>query len=93
MKTLDFVKLVGPQDAKHRGSIVSFTIDGIHPHDIAEGLSNQNICIRGGHHCAQVLMDQLGFSGTARLSLAFYNEKEEVDVLLKALVEIYDYFN
>ncbi len=93
LKALPYLKLIGPQGMKNRGSIISFTIDGVHPHDIAEGLSQKQICIRAGHHCTQPLMDYLELPATARASFAFYNEVEEVDKLVKGLEEVYEYFN
>ena len=66
---------------------------GVHPHDVAEGLSQKQICIRGGHHCCQPLMDHLGIPGTARISLAFYNTREEIDLCVQALEETYKYFH
>lgn len=92
LNSLSFVQLVGPKTAVGRGSIASFAMEGVHPHDIAEGLSQKNICIRAGHHCTQILMDQLGIPGTARISLAMYNTKEEVDRAMDVLEEIHTYF-
>ena len=89
---LDFIKIVGPETLDHRGSVVSFTMKGVHPHDVADGLSSKGICIRAGFHCAQPLMDHLKLSGTARMSLSFYNTKEEIDKAVDALNEIYQYF-
>lgn len=76
----------------YRGSIFSFIMEGVHPHDIAEGLSSKNICIRAGQHCAQPLVEKFGLTATARMSLAFYNTKEEIDKAMEALEEIYNYF-
>lgn len=92
LSALSFINLIGPMDLKDRGSIVSFMMKGVHPHDIAEGLSQNGICIRAGHHCTQILMDSLHIPGTARISLSFYNTTEEIDKMVKALEEIYDYF-
>ena len=61
-----------------RHGIFSFTLDGVHPHDIAEILSADGIAVRAGHHCAQVLLQHLGVSSAARVSLAFYNTEEEI---------------
>jgi len=68
-------------------------MEGVHTHDIAEGLSQQNICIRAGHHCTQPLMDHFGIPGTARISLSFYNTKEEIDKCTELLKEVYNYFH
>ncbi|MBU62197.1 MAG: cysteine desulfurase CsdA [Opitutae bacterium] len=71
--------------APGKAAVVSFTIDGIHPHDIATFLDAEGIAIRTGHHCCQPLMEHLGISATARASFAFYNSKEEVARLVEAL--------
>jgi cysteine desulfurase/selenocysteine lyase len=93
LSKLPYIKLIGPTENKNRGSLVSFAMEGVHPHDIAEGLSQKNICIRAGHHCTQVLMDELKIPGTARISLGLYNTKEEIDECMKVLEEVYEYFN
>ncbi len=93
LKTLPYVRIVGPTDMTDRGSVVSFVINGIHPHDIAEGFSQKNICIRAGQHCAQPLMDYFEIPATARISLAIYNTKEEIDTAVTTLKEVYKYFN
>jgi cysteine desulfurase/selenocysteine lyase len=77
---------VGPPEAENRGGIVSFTIEGMHPHDIAELAGRAGVCIRAGHHCAQPLMSCLGVSATARASLGIYNERGDVDALIDALM-------
>jgi cysteine desulfurase/selenocysteine lyase len=92
LNAMPFIKTIRPTDNRNRGSIVSFTMKNVHPHDIAEGLSQKNICIRAGHHCAQPYMDSLGIPGTARASLAFYNTIDEIDRCCEVLEEIYNYF-
>lgn len=77
---------VGPPDADGRGGIVSFTIEGMHPHDIAELANRGGACIRAGHHCAQPLMRRLGLGATARASLGVYSDRQDVDALLDALM-------
>jgi cysteine desulfurase/selenocysteine lyase len=77
---------VGPPEAENRGGIVSFTIEGMHPHDIAELANRGGACIRAGHHCAQPLMQRLGVGATARASLGVYNERGDVDALIDALL-------
>ncbi len=93
LNALSFITIVGPSGNRNRRSLVSFTMKGVHPHDIAEGLSQKNICIRAGQHCAQPLMDACKLPATARISLAFYNTREEIDRCCEVLEEIYDYFN
>jgi cysteine desulfurase/selenocysteine lyase len=79
------VTLYGPPDAAERGSLVSFTVDGIHPHDLAELCNREAVAIRAGHHCAQPLMRRLGVPATARASFSVYNTTDEVDRLIEAL--------
>ena len=93
LKKLPFVRIIGPQNLKNRGPVVSFIMKDIHPHDIAEGLSSKKICIRAGHHCSQILMQHYEIPATARISLSIYNTKEEIDETIKVLEEIYKYFN
>ena len=84
--------LFGPRDAERRGGVVSFAIDGIHPHDLAEICDREGVCIRAGHHCAQPLMRALGVAATARASFHVYNAREDVDRLVDALAKSRDVF-
>ena len=79
------VRVVGPPEADRRGGLVSFTLEGVHPHDVAEIASRSNVCIRAGHHCAQPLMRCLGVSATARASVSVYNDSSDIDALVAAL--------
>ncbi len=81
------LNFVGPPEAERRGGLVSFTIEGMHAHDIAELANRGGVCIRAGHHCAQPLMRRLGVSATARASVGVYNEPSDVDALIDALLE------
>jgi cysteine desulfurase/selenocysteine lyase len=74
--------------AEHRGSLVSFALDGVHPHDVAELLNRRNICVRAGHHCAQPLMRQLGVSATTRASFAAHTTRDDIDALVDGLHEV-----
>ncbi|MBX2989718.1 MAG: cysteine desulfurase [Bacteroidetes bacterium] len=74
--------------AKEKASVISFVLEGIHPHDIGTILDYEGIAIRTGHHCAQPVMQRFGVPATARASFAFYNTKEEVDVLVKAIYKV-----
>lgn len=79
------LKIYGP-DASQRGGVISFTLDDIHPHDLASILDQEvGVAIRAGHHCAQPLMDRYGLSATARASFYVYTTKEEIDVLIQGL--------
>ena len=77
------VKLIG--NPKDKGSVLSFTLDGVHPHDIATILDEDGVAIRAGHHCCQILHEKLGLSATARASLGVYNTKEDLDQLNESL--------
>ncbi len=85
LKKIDGIRIYGPLHEEQRIGVISFTVDGIHPHDIAQVLGDMNICIRAGHHCAQVLHKTLGLSATARMSFALYNTNEDVDRLIEGI--------
>jgi cysteine desulfurase/selenocysteine lyase len=86
------LEIQGPPDAADRGALVSFTVDGVHPHDVAEIVGAQGVCIRAGHHCAQPLMKRLGVGATSRASFAVHNTREDVDRLLDGLVRVREIF-
>jgi cysteine desulfurase/selenocysteine lyase len=67
--------------------VVSFTVDGVHPHDLATILDQAGVCIRAGHHCAQPLMRRLGLSATARASFYVYSVESDVDALVRAVLK------
>ena len=73
------VNIVG--NPKNKGAVISFTVEGVHPHDIATILDEDGVAIRAGHHCCQILHDKLGIAATARASLGIYNTKEDFDKL------------
>jgi cysteine desulfurase/selenocysteine lyase len=79
------ITLYGPDSVDKRGGVVPFTIEGMHPHDIAELCDREAVCVRAGHHCAQPLMRCLGVGATARASFHVYNSREDVDRLVHAL--------
>lgn len=84
MSEIEGLKIYG--QAPEKEAVISFMVDGVHPYDLGVLLDQQGIAIRTGHHCAQPLMERLGIEGTARVSFAFYNTKEEIDLFIKALV-------
>jgi cysteine desulfurase/selenocysteine lyase len=86
LRELPGVSVLGPSDADARGGVVSFEVEGMHPHDVAELLNREAVCIRAGHHCAMPLMKRFGVPATARASLGPYNVAEDVDALVDALV-------
>ena len=91
-KQLDKVKIIGPKDSVDRGSVISFTIDGIHPHDVGQVLDQYGVAVRTGHHCAWPLMRKLGLVGITRASFYVYNDEADVDVLIDSILEAQKYF-
>lgn len=79
------VHIQGPRDTRARLGVVSFTVDGVHPHDVCQMLDEYGVCLRGGHHCAQPLMEAFDLPATARASLALYNDATDVDAMLNGL--------
>ncbi len=91
LSTIEDLQIIGkPQ---FRGSIVSFNFDQIHPHDVATILDEKGIAIRAGHHCTMPLMQSMNIPGTSRASVAFYNDKNEIDILYEALKAVKNIFN
>jgi len=85
---IDGLKLLGEHSSAHRAPIFSFHIDGCHSHDICQILDDYGVALRGGHHCAQPLMDQLGLVSTSRASIAVFNNEDDVEALLMALGKV-----
>lgn len=85
MREIEHVHIIGNEAAEKHSGIVTFTIDGVHPHDIASVLDSEHIAIRAGHHCAQPFGEFLGVSATARASLYFYNSEDEVHIFSEKL--------
>jgi cysteine desulfurase/selenocysteine lyase len=79
------LKLFGPSGLQARAPVISFLVDGAHPHDVCQVLDDDGVALRGGHHCAQPLMDAFDLPGTTRASLALYNDDGDVDALLGGL--------
>jgi len=77
------VRIIGTP--AHKAAVVSFVLDGVHPHDVATVLDHEGVAVRAGHHCAQPLMERLGLPATTRASFALYNSLEEVDALARAV--------
>ena len=90
LSNINEVKIIGT--AKKRAGLVSFIIDGVHPHDIGTLLDSQGIAIRAGHHCAQPVMERFGIPATARASFGMYSTKEEVDRLVSAVINVIGMF-
>ena len=92
LQNISGVQVIGPVDMKDRGGVVSFTVDGVHPHDVGQYLDQFGIAVRTGHHCAWPLMRRLNLVGTTRASFHLYNDENEVKVLLDTVSKIKDYF-
>jgi cysteine desulfurase/selenocysteine lyase len=90
---LEKVEVIGPKNNIERGSVISFTIDGIHPHDVGQVLDQYGVAVRTGHHCAWPLMRKLGLVGTTRASFYVYNDEADVDALIDSILEAQKYFN
>ncbi len=90
LSAINSLKIIGT--SKNKAAILSFTMQGAHPHDIGTVLDRQGVAIRAGHHCAQPLMEHLGIAATARASFGLYNTKEEVDVLVSAIKKVQEIF-
>ena len=84
------LRLIGT--AKEKAGILSFVLEGVHPHDVGTVLDREGIAIRTGHHCAMPLMERFGIPATARASLAFYNTKEEIDTLVSGIGKVKEVF-
>ena len=88
MKKLPFIHIIGTDNPEEKEGLIAFTVEGVHPHDVAQILSNDGICIRTGHHCAEPLHIYLGVNATCRASFYFYNTEEEVDYFLEKLKDV-----
>jgi len=91
LEAIEGVRIIGT--AREKASVLSFVIDEIHPHDIGTILDQEGIAIRAGHHCAQPVMQRFNVPATARASFAFYNTKEEVDVLVRTVKKVIEVFS
>nr|WP_106780654.1 cysteine desulfurase [Lysinibacillus timonensis] len=93
MEKIEGISIYGPKDPKKRCGLVTFNLDGVHPHDVATVLDMQGIAVRAGHHCAQPLMKWLTCTATARASFYMYNNTEDIDRLVEGLRGAKEYFN
>ncbi|MEY4678115.1 MAG: hypothetical protein RI992_830 [Actinomycetota bacterium] len=92
LSSISGVKVVGPLDLKDRGGVVSFTVEGVHPHDVGQVLDQYGIAVRTGHHCAWPLMRKLKLVGTTRASFHLYNDAHDIDQLLSGIEKVKSYF-
>lgn len=91
--SLTGVRILGPTEAVDRGGAVSFTVDGVHPHDLMQLLDSRGVAVRGGHHCAAPLHQRLCVQSSSRASGYLYTTPEEVDALVAAVAWSYDFFH
>ena len=84
------LRLIGT--ARNKSSVLSFVVEGVHPHDVGTILDTEGIAIRTGHHCAQPVMDFFGVPATARASLALFNNKEDIDALIRGIDRVKEVF-
>jgi len=91
LKTVEGIRLIGT--AEHKASLQSFLLDDIHPHDVGTILDHEGVAVRTGHHCAMPVMDFYGIPGTARASLALYNNRDDVDALIEGLGKAKEIFS
>lgn len=92
LSKLDFLKIYITPNKENHSSVISFNIKGVHPHDVASILDSEGVCVRSGNHCAQPLLRYLGIDSTCRASFYFYNTRNDVDRLVKALQKAYNIF-
>jgi cysteine desulfurase / selenocysteine lyase len=92
LRSVPGLTLHGPAELEHRGSLASFSFEDVHPHDVAEILGRQGVCVRAGHHCAQPLMRRLGVPASSRASIAVHNTREDVDRLIEGLDKVREVF-
>ena len=92
LQAIEGVTVYGPSITDNHSAVLSFNIDGIHPHDVATAMDMQGVAVRAGHHCAQPLLRYLGVSATARASFYFYNTMEEADKFIEAVIATKEFF-
>jgi cysteine desulfurase/selenocysteine lyase len=92
LRSIEGVKVIGPQGIENRGGVISFTVDEIHPHDVGQVLDQYGVAVRTGHHCAWPLIRKLGLQGTTRASFYLYNDMSDVEVLIESVEAARDYF-
>lgn len=88
LKAIPHIRIQGSDDPRNHCGILSFTVEGVHPHDVCSILDADGIAVRAGHHCAQPLLEYLGISATTRASIAFYNTPEDIDAFLKSVAGV-----
>jgi len=93
LNKLNYLEIYGSQNIENRGGIISFNIQGIHSHDSATIIDSKGVAVRSGHHCAQPLMEYLGINSTLRASFYIYNDKEDIDALIRGIKKAKEMFS
>ena len=86
------VRVIGPNENVARGSAISFTVEGLHPHDVGQVLDNQGVAVRVGHHCAWPTCRRFGVPATTRLSTYIYNDRSDIDAAVSGIVAAQEFF-
>ena len=89
----DDLVIHGPSEPAERGGVMSFSYKDLHPHDLTQVFDEHGVCVRAGHHCAKVLMRELGVSATARASLYVYNDESDIDAMADAIAAAAEFFS
>ena len=92
LSKLEFITIYGPKNLDHKAGVISFNINGVHPHDVASVLDSVGVCVRSGNHCAQPLLRKMDIDSTVRASLYMYNTKDDIDRLIIGLIKTYEMF-
>ena len=92
LNDIDGLRIIGPTTPEHRGSSVSFSLEGVHPHDLSQVLDDDGIAVRSGHHCAWPIHRRMGIQASARASFYIYNTLDEVDKLAESICRARDFF-
>ena len=92
LQTVDGLRIIGPSDTVDRGAAISFTLAGVHPHDVAQLLDEQGIAVRAGHHCARPVCVRYGIPATTRASFGVYTTPEEIDALVRGVERVKEIF-
>jgi cysteine desulfurase / selenocysteine lyase len=93
LENIDGLTIYGPRSGEKRGSVIAFTLDDIHPHDIAQVLGDMNICIRAGHHCTMPLHKRLGVPATCRVSFSIYNDEQDIESFMEGIQKVKGIFS
>jgi len=89
---IEGLRVIGPKTTESRGGVISFVMEGVHAHDIAQVLSSEGVAVRSGHHCTMPLHKRLKLAATTRASFYIYNDKKDVDALIDGLKKVKNVF-